>query len=38
LVNGCKAVLPFGLIDRDEIQVGEFLLRFRSAERANFDS
>jgi hypothetical protein len=30
LVNGHQAVRPFGLLDGDQIQVGEFLLRFRA--------
>jgi pSer/pThr/pTyr-binding forkhead associated (FHA) protein len=30
LVNGLEVVPPFSILDGDEIQVGEFMLRFRA--------
>ncbi len=31
-LNGREVVLPFSLVDGDELQVGEFVLRFRAVE------
>lgn len=30
LLNGCEVLPPFSVLDGDEIQVGEFILRFRA--------